>query len=676
MSPVRPASGSTLRKRVLGASAVTAALIVGGVLLLLNGTHRARVDLSAAMDSFVEEQHIADRITRAVMRQLASVSAFRAGPVRERMGEFQAAGEEVTDQIRRYLFRELSIEERLQVEAMREEHQRMAVAAARTAELLLRGEGEAAETVRETAVGHVFDFLEAVEAFLAMREAHMEALRARQEATFLYLYAGGGSAAGLAVIGLLILAWILQRRVARPLEELGWAAERIGGGDLEARAPPFADREFQLLASAFNRMAENLEAAASDLERRNEQLTDALERVRATQDELIQSEKLTAMGRMTAGLAHELNNPLASVLGYTELLSTHLTETDRSSSSEIREEFVRPILQEATRAQHLVRHFLLFSRGSQAELGPVSVRKVVDTVVELRGQAFERAGLGLEVEEVPDLHVLAESQMLQGVFLNLLNNAFDAMRPANSGTLRVRVTPTSRDRVEIAFEDDGPGLPHLDRIFEPFFTTKPVGEGTGLGLALVHRFVTGFGGSVRAWNRPEGGACFLIGLRTVEPGTRPPEEPAETGAGRQEEDGREAGSSDQLECFVRLLPGEGPRILVVEDEAHLRSLQRRILARLNARVIVAPDAGDARRILAEQEIDVVISDVKMPGENGLDFYRWLEEAHPALADRFLFVTGDVSAPELVALAEERPDLFLHKPFRVADYLARVREVVG
>ena len=675
--------GRSLRSKVLFIGIGATVLVVLGMSGLALLGLDVRDELERATDAFVEEQRTADRITRAVMRQMATASALSVGPADAVQREFQMAGQEVHTQIRRYLFRDLSPEERLQLEEMAEEHQRMEVAAARTSDLFGRGQGEAAEVAREAMFVHVLALMDAMDAFLRMREAHLTEIREQQDATFRSIYLLAGGMSFLVLASFLVLVLVLNRRVTQPLEELAQASEKIAAGDLSVQVPTGRDQELRVLSDGFNRMAASLQRTTTDLERRNRELSDALASLREAQDELVQSEKLSALGRMTAGLAHELNNPLTSVLGYGQLLSDHMKETEGAKLAHLEEEYLTPILSEASRAQHLVRNFLHFSRRSVIDLEPVNLLEALTTVVKRCRQTFREAGLELRVDSVPAVHVRADPHLLQGVLLNIMNNARDAMAAHQGGTLTIRGRRAGPD-VHLDFDDEGPGIVAVDRIFEPFYTSKSVGEGTGLGLALVHRFVTRFGGRVQAENRAEGGARFRLILPTVEPSTAKDTPPP---LGGDEDDSRRLVGADGIaEGSTRAAEGRGveedrvvgtesPRVLVVEDEEPLRRLQRRLLERLGATVLLAEDAQEARAILAREEVDAVVSDVRMPGEDGLDFYRWLLETRPELARRFLFVTGDVSREELIRMAREHPELFVHKPFDVDHYLERISVIL-
>ncbi|MFW6330443.1 MAG: hybrid sensor histidine kinase/response regulator, partial [Gemmatimonadota bacterium] len=488
-----------------------------------------------------------------------------------------------------------------------------------------------------------------------LREAELGQVRLQQARTFRFLYAGGAGAALLLVLSSLFWGRFLQRRLARPLAQLGAAAERIGAGDLSVRVPVPTESELAAVASSFNQMADGLVTARIDLEHRNQQLEQAVSRLRDTQAELVQTEKLSAVGRMMAGLAHELNNPLASVLGYGQLLAERVERGGRVPADELRDGYVGPIVAEAGRARELVQNLLRFSRKSAASLSAVSLGAAVQVVVGIREYVFAQSGAELRVDPVPDVWLLADEQRLQQVLLNVVNNAFDAVRGRVPGPGRVHVRFERRaGLVDVIVEDDGPGFADPDPVFEPFYTTKAVGEGTGLGLTIVHQFMEEVDGAVRVENRTEGGARVVLTFReTVPPAPEPAPEQESTPA-----------------------PLRSLRVLIVEDELPLRNLQQRILESQGAKVQLAAGGREARLILETADPDLVISDVKMPDGGGLDLYRWIEAERPELARRFLFVTGDVGDPAIAALAEAKPGQFISKPFDRDEYLARIAALAG
>ncbi|HEV2150565.1 MAG TPA: ATP-binding protein [Longimicrobiaceae bacterium] len=449
-----------------------------------------------------------------------------------------------------------------------------------------------------------------------------------------------------------LLAFGTLRGLLGALGALKAGAERVGMGEFGHEIPLDDRTELGEVARSFNEMARRLRTARDEVEVRNAELADTVERLRRARQELIQSEKLGALGGMLAGLAHEINNPLTSVLGYGQLLRQELDERGDAELAELRAELVDPIISEGVRARNLVRNLLQFSRSSDSALAAVDLAEALHVAIGLRRRAFALAGVRL-TEELPDgILVTAESQRLQQVFLNVINNALDALSGGGGTTLCVRVRRVEPNWVSVTFEDDGPGLKEPERIFDPFYTTKPVGAGTGLGLTLVHRFVEEFGGTVTASSRYGGGACFEIRLRSAAPleEVRPVEPPAR----------------------VRSAPPARRTVLVVEDEEPLRALQGRLLGRLDVEVLLAASGEEARDVLEARDVDLVISDIKMPGEmDGVALFQWVLRERPPLADRFLFVTGNQYDQKLSELLRTRPDRFVTKPFEVDTYLDRV-----
>lgn len=650
MNDPPPVGGVPLRRRLLVITAACAVMALAALAALLVVTERRRTALAEASRALVEEQRVADQVIAGVMRELALSSSGAAAIVDSVMARFDVASASVHAGLRSYLFRSLTVEERLQIERIKEEHERLEVAARR---LLLLPSGPVAGqrvTLRGEVVSSALLLLDEMSAFFRLRESDLARAAATQAATIRWFWFASAATAALVGLGVwLLLTRFLQRRVVTPLAGLADAAHRIGAGDLSVRIPLEGDRELRELAVDFNLMTERLSAAQGSLASRNAELESALALVRRTQDDLVQAEKLGAIGRMSAGLAHELNNPLASVVGNAELLAAELRERGELPAPLARE-LVDALLREATRARQLVRSLLQFSRQADAGITSVALADALAVVVDLRAFAFQRRGMRLVIEPVPEVWVRGEQQRLQAVFMNIINNALQAMAPAGRGVLRIR-TLLEGDTIEVQFDDDGPGIARPDRVFEPFYTTKDPGEGTGLGLSLAARFVESFGGQIRATNRPEGGARLAVRLRRVEPMAAEVTAVADAGSG----------------------PGT---VLVVEDEAELRRLQDRLLRRAGLTVLTAGNLVEAKARIATEHVDAIVSDVRMPGGSGVDLYRWVEREHPRLSGRFLFVTGDVDVPELGVLVAARPGLVLHKPFGMAEYVNRVRAVLA
>ncbi len=660
MMHLAPGTGSSLKRRILALGAGSAALAAVLLGALATVSAREQSQLREKTASVLAEQRIGDGIIRGVMRQLAIATDPASQQNPDQVAAFEEAGRGVYDGLRQYLFRQLTPAERLQIELVKEEHQQLEVSAGRMMSSP-RGLSSTPPGASNDVQRHAFQLLDALTGFLQLRELELNDLLDAQGRAFRTIAWGGSLVILVFVLG---QAWFaarfIRRRITAPLDSLADAMARVGAGDLEVRVPAADDLEFRALSESFNETSARLAATRSDLEAQNAALSDALVQIRSAQAELVESEKLGAIGRMTAGLAHELNNPLASVLGFSELLASRLRDRDSDEAELLTQEFVEPILREARRARLLVRSLLQFARSAESEIGPVSLREALTVVYELRRFAFAQAGITLDLGDNPDQVVIAERQHLQGMLLNVLNNALDALAPRGHGTVRVRAR-TEGDCVVVTVEDDGPGLSDPSRVFEAFYTTKDVGTGTGLGLALAERFMASFGGSISAENRVDGGALFVLKFKRPEgdaPAPRSHDSPAHA-------------SVLQLRHATRR-----QRVLVVEDEPHLQRLQQKLLARLDVEVEVCGSVAEARRTMTANRYDVIISDVKMPGESGLVLYDWVRREKPALLPHFLFVTGDVSAQELAEIARESPDAFLPKPFDAQEYLTRVGRLLG
>jgi len=621
-----------------------------------------------ATRQFVEDERTADRITRAVLNQLAVAVTFPNATGEGPREEFLASGVVVHDELRRYLLRPLTPEERVRLAEVREAHQRFEVEAVSAAELAVGGADAEAHAELEVTAELADVFLESLDAFFMIRLNALSELQQTQEAIGRYLLLGA-MILGLGLVGVSLLAgWELSRRVTRPLAELARVTERIAEGERGARMPAGGDHEFRELADHFNRMT-------TALEERESELTRALAEIEDAQAELIASEKLRAVGRMSAGFAHELNNPLTSVLGYAELLAEKF-EGGQIPSGEDAEELLTPILSEASRARGLVRSFLQVARRPARALGPVPLREAVEVMANLRSFAFQQAGLELRMEEVPDVAVQADPDLLHGIFLNLINNAFDAMREQGRGQLTISGSLAESDQaVELTFTDAGPGMAEPNRVFEPFFTTKAIGEGTGLGLSLVYQFVTSFGGSVWAENLAAGGARFVLELPLIGTDLAGAHEGGAEAAVAAEDQG-EGDRRAVRRGPVEVAPGESVTVLVVDDEPHLLRLQQRLLTRMKIDVLLAESAAEARRLLQSERVDAIISDVRMPGENGAELYAWVQESCPHLVDRFLFITGDARSPELAGIQDEVAEMIFRKPFELDEYLERIRALLA
>ena len=400
---------------------------------------------------------------------------------------------------------------------------------------------------------------------------------------------------------------------------------------------------------------------------------------RVFQAKLLQTEKLAALGQMVTGVTHELSNPLTTILGYSQRL---LLRNDLAG----RTEEARQIYQEAERASTILRQLLLTARDTRPEKKLVALNQIVLHVMELQrfGLAADKIRVELDLEPVLPF-VSGDPGQMEQVLLNLIVNSRQAIEQGGKGgTIRVRTAGISGDRVLLQVSDDGPGIPQaiLARIFDPFFTTKPAGVGTGLGLAIVLSVVREHGGQVNVSSPPGGGAVFSIEL------------PAATQAGgaavRQAP--RAAAKSSVAHDFqiplgprksaelVQPAAGKkdrnGKRVLVVEDEPTVARLIADVLEDEGIQADMLFDGREALDRALRQPYDLVICDMKMPGMDGQHFYRSLARAQSPLLQPFLFVTGDVIAPQTQEFLEQNRLPHVAKPFRVEELAEKVRQVLN
>ena len=409
------------------------------------------------------------------------------------------------------------------------------------------------------------------------------------------------------------------------------------------------DRRF--VSEDLDRLATLAAPAALAIEhgRLYDELASRVQQLQETQAQLVQAGKLSAVGQLVSGVAHELNNPLSVVIGYGQLLKGKLLPSELRGPIDM-------MVAQGERMAKIVQGLLLFSRQRKPERAAVDLPAVIEQTVALRATRLRLSGIRVETDHASDVpHAEGDVHQLQQVFLNLLLNAEHAILAAGTGdTIRIR----ARGRVEgerrwvvVEFEDNGPGIAPevMPRIFEPFFTTKKVGEGTGLGLSVSYGIVQQHGGRLSG-ESAAGRTVFTIELpeSSVEP-ARPKASPPRIGVN-----------------------GFGRRALVVDDEPGMVELMTTLLKGAGWQVEVAATGRAALERVRAVRFDVVLSDIRMPDGSGEDFYRSVVRDRPALAKRFVFMTGDTANPSAWRFVEETQAPVLEKPF-TADGLFRALE---
>ena len=369
---------------------------------------------------------------------------------------------------------------------------------------------------------------------------------------------------------------------------------------------------------------------------------------RRLQDQLIQSEKMSAIGQLIAGIAHDLNNPLASVLGFADFLTEvpHIPPNIREPLTVIREE--------AERASSIVRNLLGFARKQDHQRRPTALKPLLDgTFVLLRNQLMAyRVEARIEVE--PDLPMPdIDANQIQQVFVNLINNAAQAVASTGRpGTIVVRGRRWL-DGVAIDIIDDGPGMSEglATQVFEPFFTTKAEGEGTGLGLSISQGIVKEHGGRIMLSSEEGKGSTFTVQLPICTRASIPPTDAAARG------------------------PTRRLRVLVVDDEPHILHYMRATLEAWGHIPVVAGDGEEALSLAGSEQFDLIISDLRMPRYGGREFYEELTRRNPAMAARLVFSTGDTVRGDTLSFLETLDRPYLHKPFSLAELRTLLAEVV-
>jgi len=377
------------------------------------------------------------------------------------------------------------------------------------------------------------------------------------------------------------------------------------------------------------------------------------------EQQLRQAEKLSALGQMISGVAHELNNPLTVIKGYLDLVIAHHALSGETKAD------LEKVSQECERATKLVRNFLAFARDVPIRREVVRINELIQRLAELRKIELLLARINLEVRldaNVPP--TMADPDQLHQVLVNLVTNAIQVLVERETVTPgNIRLTSAFSDgRIRIGVEDNGPGVPKdlENRIFEPFFTTKVVGTGTGLGLSIAHRILTDHGGRIYYHASSLGGAGFHLEIPAVAESisaAAPAFEAGETPPALRRADA-------------------AARILVLDDERHIAELLSEMLRLLGHDPTPCLSPVQALRALETGPFDLILSDFRMPVMNGQEFYLRVRERDPKLAARIIFLTGDVVNEETHGFLMSSGNMHLAKPFQLPALEAVIHEVLA
>jgi two-component system NtrC family sensor kinase len=408
----------------------------------------------------------------------------------------------------------------------------------------------------------------------------------------------------------------------------------------------YSSNDENLLVAISRQLATTIEKV-----RLYEETCRAYEDLRKTQEQLLQSEKMSAVGQLIAGVAHELNNPLTAILGYAQLLESE-------GLNNRAQDYVSKLFKQAQRTHRVVQNLLSFARQRKPQRDEVDIRKILDETLALRDYDLKINNIGVE-RDLPSepAMVVADPHQIEQVFLNIINNSVDAvLETGHTGKLKIRIR-CEGGHVSTQFTDNGAGIKDPKRIFDPFYTTKSVGKGTGLGLSICYGIVKEHGGDITANNSSSGGAVIEVRLPAV--------------------------ASEKLESELpKLAPRqhEGAthgRVLLVEEEEAVLEFERDVLAGAGATVVTARTSQDVKTRLLSEPFDALIMNGNMPGQwSSKEAYQWLKENCPGMEAHVLFTfSNGVETGNGRSFLQENNVPCLVKPFEVAELISQARRLL-
>jgi signal transduction histidine kinase len=376
------------------------------------------------------------------------------------------------------------------------------------------------------------------------------------------------------------------------------------------------------------------------------------------QEQLMISDRMVSMGMLAVGIAHEINNPLASVMANLDLVTRDIVKLAENPDLSAKLSEVREELQDASEATERIRDIVsdlkIFSRSKKDLTGPVNVQQIMESTLRMAwNEIRHRARLVKNYGETP--LVQASESRLGQVFLNLIINAAQAITEghADNNEIRISIGLNPNGCVVIEIADTGSGMPPevLAQLFTSFFTTKPIGIGTGLGLSICHQIVTGLGGSIDVKSEVGVGTSFWITL---------PLAPTQT-------------LQEPQHVTLDIAPGRRGKILVVDDEPMILKAVFRILSAEHEVVTVVNAKEALKHINAGERFDVILCDMMMPQMTGMDLYVEISKVTQEQANRMIFFTGSVFTPLARAFLDKTSNLCIEKPFDNAHLRALINE---
>ena len=363
---------------------------------------------------------------------------------------------------------------------------------------------------------------------------------------------------------------------------------------------------------------------------------------RLLQQKLIQTDKLSSLGELVSGVAHELNNPLTGIMGYSEILMNEAID------DKIRRR-LKDINEASHRCKRIIENLLTFARWQKPEKKYSDINNIIRTTVELRAYQLKVEHTDVELNLCPELpNTMLDEHQLQQVLLNLINNAHHAIKETEDKKGKITIT-TNREgnNVKIQVSDTGTGIPNniAQKIFDPFFTTKDIGKGTGLGLSISYGITKEHGGNIYAVNNKDGkGSTFVIELPIIED---------------------KAKRKTSTKSVAKPKPSErGLRALILDDEPTVLELLKEVFTVEGFSVDTTTRGDEALKLIENEDYDIIISDIKIPDMDGKEFYHNLKSIKPEAVSNIIFISGDTASKETKDFLKESGNLFLHKPFTI------------
>ncbi|MFQ6081899.1 MAG: PAS domain S-box protein [Candidatus Aminicenantia bacterium] len=369
------------------------------------------------------------------------------------------------------------------------------------------------------------------------------------------------------------------------------------------------------------------------------------------EEQILHSEKLSTLGQMIASIAHELNNPLSAVVGFSELL------LGAECQGETRE-MLEKINNDAQRCHRIINNLLSIVRSRTFEKKYIDINEVVEKTLEIKNYELKIDNIKVEKKLAPELpRTMADWHQIQQAVLNLINNAHYAMVKEKGEGKLIIGTKLKESKILIEISDDGPGIPEdaLPKIFDPFFTTKEDTRSAGLGLSIVQRIIRDHQGEIRVSSEVGQGSTFTVGLPVF----------------IEEElvQGEERPSPEKEISKIE------KKVLIVEDEPSVADLFKYILNKYGCEVEIARNGMEAFKILQEREFDFIISDIRMPGMDGKMLYKTIKQRNMFKADSIILTSGDILGDQTQEFIRASKIKFLPKPFRERDLLEILEEIL-